>query len=178
MTVSNEQIFYLRPGKVLQLAPLARAGRVESFLEGKVDPDPRRTSLLGILMMPSVSPMYKPSLPRTRGISRFSVTSQTGLPASDGRGGFTFFFGCCTTICWRPGKVPVRFGRLVGFPARQGRLAKFRLGKLSAPPRPGKVSVRFGSEPDVSPTDPSSRRPTPGSVPPLLPVAGAQAEGL
>ena len=119
--------FYSRPGRVLQLAFFARAGRVVPLRPGKVENELRWGWTLGNPIMP-VSPMYKPGLPCTGGISRLSGTmpsrmsSQTSLPSSDGRAGFTGFFGLRTTTCCRLGRVPPRLGR-VRFPARQGVLA-------------------------------------------------------
>ncbi len=114
-------------------------------------------------------PMYKPGLPGTRCIWRLSVTSQTALPASEGKAGFTFSFGDEATIGERPGSVdvPIRLGRLVWLLARQGRLARLRPG--SVPLRPGSVPL------SAEPFTPSW--PTPGRVP-LDPDAGAQADGL
>ena len=81
-----------RLGSVDELNP--RNGRVVPPREGRVEPEPRCPRELPIKSASGFScPMYKPGLPGVRGIWRFSVTSQTGLFSSDGKGGFVCFFG-------------------------------------------------------------------------------------
>jgi len=148
-----------------------RKGNVEPPREGRVELEPRCPDALPIKPASGFScPKYNPGLPGTLGIWRFSVTSQTGLFSSEGKGGLAFFSGWITTNCERPGKVPIA--------ARLGRLdcpAKFLLGNDPVPPRLGSVL----SVPGIVRLEELSGLswPTPGRVP-LEPVAGAQADGL